>query len=174
MNPLTPAVIDALTWVIPSIALIGWLLVARRDKSTLAGQAVVAFGAAAALAQAAESHLELLQLTTFGGTAALLVMTVRRRVGSVLGVTALVAGVAAAHGPADVVGAVGGALVAAVAVGVAIPLWGWLSPRPLSLDDLGGDDDSIDGLVPDGPGLRNDRPGLAASSDTSVRESVRR
>lgn len=162
MHLLPPAVVGSMTWAIPSAALIVWLGCARRDKGRLAGVAVVAFGVAAALAQAGESHLLLPHLTTFGGTAALLVMTVRRRVGAVIGGTALVVGVAAAHGAADMVGAVGGALVAAVAVGVAIPLWGWLSPRPLRFDDLG----------PDGLDLDGQR--LATSSTTSGWEPVRR
>ena len=162
VNLLPPAVISTTTWAILFVALVVWLACARRDKSTLAGVAVVAFGVAAALAQAGESHLVLPDLTTFGGTAALLVMTVRRRVGAVLGGTALLVGVAAAHGTADMVGAVGGALVAAVAVGVAIPLWGWLSPRPLRLDDLGPDGLDLDGQA------------LATSSTTSGWEPLRR
>lgn len=173
MNLLPPAVLSAMTVAIPGIALIVWLASARRDKGTLAGFAVVAFGVAAALAQATESHVVLLHLTTFGGTAALLVMTVRRRVGGVLGVTTLVVGVAAAHGPADVVGALAGALAAALAVGVAIPLWGWLSPRPLRLDDLGPQEFGHDDLGLDGLGLGSEDVGPATSHDTSARGSVR-
>lgn len=109
-------------------------------------RAVVAFGVAATLDQAADGHLVLPPLTTFGGAAALLLMTVRRRVGAALVSLVLVAQVLDTHSPADGVGVLAGALVAAVAVGMAIPLWGWLSPRPLRLDDLGPAERDLDDL----------------------------
>lgn len=161
-GPPSPAVVGTMSDVTPGVALVVCFMSDRRDRATLVGLAVVAFGVAAALAQAAEGHhLVLLPLTMFGGTAALLVMTVRRRVGAGLGLAVLLVGLAAAHSPAAVMGAVGGALVAAVAVGMAIPLWGWLSPRTLSLDDLGPDDHHHD----------DDRH--ATSCETSVRGPVR-
>lgn len=150
---LVVATAQYLPFLIPVVAAVVWWFLPRPDKVTLALNAVLALGLAYLLITVAGAVFQdprpfavdptLAPLfphapdngfpsdhTTLGATVALLVLPYRRRLGAVLLVASLVAGMArvAAH-VHHVQDIVAGLALAALAVALTTAIWRWASPR---------------------------------------------